>query len=287
MGRVYTASMDDASRHTIKKNYLSLGRFAKAGQLSRKALRLYDQLGILVPDHVDPASGYRYYDPEQLAKARFIRLLRAMEMPLADIRRVLAAGSADEAIALVEACNREFEARAAGVRRASLKVIAYLRKEPEKTMFEISVKSFPTKRAATIKKHMSILPFHQFVPEALHQIDAYVRESGARISGDPFCFYYGPVNESDDGPVEIGLPIEGMVEPSGDIRVREIPAHQAAHGTTPPEQSQFPEIIEAWDAVVAWVQQNKFTLSEDPVSCYEVWHEDRTITIVQPFEDGR
>lgn len=257
-----------------------------AGQLSRKALRLYDGLGILVPDYVDPGSGYRYYSPDQLERARFIRMLRGMEMPLADIRRVLAATTAEEAIELVSQCARDFETRFVGVRRASEKVIAYLRKEPYTMMFEITIKSFPEQRAVTIKKHIRVGPFQQFIPEALKRISAYVKESSARISGDPFCFYYGPVNESDSGPVEIGLPVEGKIEPSGEMRVLDIPPHRAAFGTAPPEQSQYPEIIEAWDAVVAWVQENKMGLSDEPVCCYEIWHEDHTISIVQPFENG-
>lgn len=279
--------MDDASLNSLKDHYLSLGRFARAGQLSRKALRLYDELGILVPEYVDPSSGYRYYSPGQLQRARFVRMLRGMEMPLADIRRVLAATTADEALQLVRECARDFEARVTKVRRASEKVFVYLRKEPEKTMFEISVKSFPAQKAVTIKKHIQVGPFQKFIPEALTQISTYVVESGAQVSGDPFCFYYGPLNETDNGPIEIGLPVVGEIKPSGDFRVRDIPAHQGAIGTTPPEQSQFPEIIDAWDAVEAWVQQNKFKLSDDPVCCYEIWHEDRTISIVQPFEDGR
>ena len=283
---MYTAPVDDATRNSIKDQHLSLGRFAKTGQLSRKALRLYDQLGILVPDYVDPSTGYRYYSPDQLEKARFIRMLRGMEMPLADIRRVLAAPTVEQAIELVDECVRKFETRVVGVRRAAEKVTAYLKKEPVKMTFEISVKSFPAQRVVTIKKHIRVKPFQQFIPEALKQIDAYVKESGAMISGDPFCFYYGPVNESDDGPVEIGLPVEGPIEPQGEIRVSDIPAHQGAIGTTPREMSQYPEIIEAWDAVVAWVQENEFTLSDAPVCCYEIWHEDHTISIVQPFTNG-
>ena len=279
--------MDDASLNSQKDHYLSLGRFARAGQLSRKALRLYDELGILVPEYVDPSSGYRYYSPDQLERARFIRMLRGMEMALADIRRVLAATTADEAIQLVSECARDFETRVTRVRHASEKVFSYLRKEPEKIMFEISVKTFPARKVATIKRHIRVGPFQKFIPEALKQISSCVKESGARISGDPFCFYYGPVNEIDDGPVEVGLPVEGEIESGGEIRVRDIPAHQGAIGTTPPEQSQFPEIIEAWDAVEAWVQQNKYKLSDEPVCCYEIWHEDRTISIVQPFENGR
>jgi len=285
---LYTSSVDDATLQSKIDETLALGQFARLSQLSRKALRLYDELGILVPDYVDPSSSYRYYSPDQLERARFIRLLRGMEMPLADIRRVLAATTAEEALQLVSECAGEFETRVKSVRRASEKVFAYLRKEPETIMFDISVKKFPAKKALTIRKHMLVGPFQRFIPEALRQISTYVVESGAVISGDPFCFYYGPLNETDDGPVEIGLPFEGEVQPNGEFQVREIPAHQGAIGTTPPEQSQFPEIIEAWDAVETWVQRNNFKLSDNPVCCYEIWHEDRRISIVQPFEsDGK
>ena len=40
---------------------LTIGAFAKAARLSPKALRLYDELGLLPPARVDPATGYRYY----------------------------------------------------------------------------------------------------------------------------------------------------------------------------------------------------------------------------------
>ncbi|MEA3440671.1 MAG: MerR family transcriptional regulator [Chloroflexota bacterium] len=275
--------MDDATQNVRNDHYLSLGRFAKTGQLSRKALRLYEELGILVPEHVDPDSGYRYYSPDQLERARFIRMLRGMEMPLADIRRVLAATTPEEAIELVSESAREFETRVAGVRRALEKVLTYLRKEFDTMSIDISMKTFPEQQVVSIKTHLSVPAFQQYIPVALKHISAYIKESGAKISGDPLCFYYGPVNESDDGPVEIGLPIEGEIVPNRDMQVSLIPTHRGAFGTTPPDQSQYPEIIEAWDSVVAWVQENKFTLSDEPVCCYEIWHEDHTITIVQPF----
>ena len=283
---MYTAIMDDATSNQDKDHYLPLGRFARTSQLSRKALRLYDELGILVPDHVDPGSNYRYYSPEQLERARFIRMLREMEMPLADIRCVLAARTTEEAIQLVTKCAGEFETRVSNVRRASDKVLAYLWKEQDIMSIEVAVRAFPEQQVVTIKKHLRVPAFQQYIPEALRQIDAFVRKSGVEIAGDPFCFYYGPVNDSDDGPVEIGLPVVGQIEPGGDFLVSIVPAHRAATVRTPPEQSQYPEIIEAWDAVVNWVQENRFNLSDEPVCCYEIWHEDFTITIVQPFENG-
>ena len=51
-----------------RKDLLSIGTFANMTRLSIKALRLYDQLGILQPLHVDPQSGYRYYGVDQVPR---------------------------------------------------------------------------------------------------------------------------------------------------------------------------------------------------------------------------
>jgi serine/threonine protein phosphatase PrpC len=67
---------------------LSIGAFARAARLSPKALRLYDELGLLPPAFVDPDSGYRFYDPDQLDRARLVFWLRRLGMPLARIRVV-------------------------------------------------------------------------------------------------------------------------------------------------------------------------------------------------------
>lgn len=62
------------------------GAFARVTGLTRKALRLYDELGLLQPARTDPATGYRYYAPAQLELARRIAWLRRVGMPLARIR---------------------------------------------------------------------------------------------------------------------------------------------------------------------------------------------------------
>lgn len=61
---------------------LTIGAFARASRLSVKALRLYGDLGLLPPAHVDGATGYRYYAPGQLATAHLIGLLRQLDLPL-------------------------------------------------------------------------------------------------------------------------------------------------------------------------------------------------------------
>ncbi|MEU1260787.1 MerR family transcriptional regulator [Streptomyces cellulosae] len=76
---------------------LTIGAFAKASRLSPKALRLYDELGLLTPARVDPDTGYRRYAPEQLEQARLVAWLRRLGMPLARIRQVCAMGPGEAA----------------------------------------------------------------------------------------------------------------------------------------------------------------------------------------------
>jgi DNA-binding transcriptional MerR regulator len=71
---------------------MPIGRFARSCRLSVKALRHYDELGLLVPAHVDVATGYRYYARSQARAAVMIGMLRSLDLALPLIHRALAAG---------------------------------------------------------------------------------------------------------------------------------------------------------------------------------------------------
>lgn len=104
---------------------LTIGEFARAARLSPKALRLYDELGLLRPHAVDKWSGYRYYTPDQLEKARFVASLRRLGMPLARIRKVVDLAPA-EAAAAVTAFLRTTEAEFAERQRLAQFLIGNL-----------------------------------------------------------------------------------------------------------------------------------------------------------------
>ena len=76
---------------------VSIGEFARRSRLSLKALRLYDELGVLVPSPVDQATGYRYYDVGQVDEACLVVMLRQLQLPLAAIKELLACDPVDAA----------------------------------------------------------------------------------------------------------------------------------------------------------------------------------------------
>ncbi len=105
--------------------WLTSGDFARASRLSRKALRLYDELGLLSPLRIDPATGYRYYAPAQLEQARLVAWLRRLGMPLARIRTVCSLPN-DQAAAELADYWDHVEAENAARRELATFLIGYL-----------------------------------------------------------------------------------------------------------------------------------------------------------------
>jgi DNA-binding transcriptional MerR regulator len=85
-GNDAAAGSIEGSSQTRKR---PLGDFARLSQLSPKALRRYDELGLLPPARVDPDSGYRWYSEGQLDQARLVASLRQIGIPLVQIIVIL------------------------------------------------------------------------------------------------------------------------------------------------------------------------------------------------------
>ena len=62
----------------MKNELLSIGKMAEMNQITVPTLRLYDQLGLLKPRHVDALTGYRYYDIHQNARLDMIAYMKEL-----------------------------------------------------------------------------------------------------------------------------------------------------------------------------------------------------------------
>ena len=81
---------------------LKIGEFSKLTRLTVKALRFYEEKGLLLPARVDPWTGYRYYDGTQLETAARIKALRQLDFSLEQIRVHLEGQPLEEALAAAE-----------------------------------------------------------------------------------------------------------------------------------------------------------------------------------------
>ncbi|MEU3990718.1 MerR family transcriptional regulator [Streptomyces platensis] len=157
---------------------LTIGAFARASRLSPKALRLYDELGLLPPAHVDPHSGYRHYAPAQLERARLVAWLRRLGMPLARIREVCELAP-DAAALAVAAYWAQVEADTAARRDLA----AFLVDQLERKNTAMTTPHTPlTMRYAALTDQGLVRPAHQDAahagPRLLAVADGYGPDGG-------------------------------------------------------------------------------------------------------------
>ena len=263
MGRVYARGME----RPPDDNLLGIGRFARESGLSHKALRLYAGLGLLAPAYTDPFTGYRYYGREQLDAARRIRLMREMEMPLRDIRRVLAA-EPEEAERLIAGHTRAFTRRLEQVRHTGRLLIESLRDKESNMELQVEERALAPQQVASITGHVLVKDLDAFIGRSLERLHAFATGQGGRVNGAPLGIFHGQINHEDDGPIEVCLPVEGAFRTSGDVAIRELPGGRAAVVAIRDEYCSFPKILEAYDAGYDWIAGHGFKHVEPP---REVW----------------
>jgi MerR family transcriptional regulator, copper efflux regulator len=66
-----------------------IGELAERAGISAKAIRYYEQIGVLTPPARTP-SGYRDYDHATLGRLEFVRAAQAVGLTLGEIRQVIA-----------------------------------------------------------------------------------------------------------------------------------------------------------------------------------------------------
>ena len=68
---------------------LSIGEFSNICKVSTKTLRYYAEIGLILPDEINPENGYRYYSIEQLETMLFINRLKSYNFSLEEIKTIL------------------------------------------------------------------------------------------------------------------------------------------------------------------------------------------------------
>ncbi len=266
---------------------MTIGQFAKASRLSLKALRLYERKFLLEPHQVDEHTGYRYYDEGQLERARMILLLRSIDMPLDEIKEVLAAPKATSSN-LVEHYWGKVESRMQHGRRVVDHIHRILNGEEKRMPYTVDQKELADTRVISICDEVSIVDLISYIDRSIVSLRSFAEETGLEVTARPMGIYHGEVNEDSNGPVAICLPVEGEAKPTEAITIRTLKGRPVAYTYTTVEQARFPEILQAYDAVHDWIRQSGHQISESPREIYLATEEDVSqyesfIEITWPF----
>ena len=211
---------------------MSIGEFARRSRLSPKALRRYDELGLLPPVRVDATSGYRFYQASQLEQARLVAALRQLQVPLAGIKAIL--GLEPEAVA---GRIGEYWAAVETEHSARRELAGYLVDRlsgKRSVMYDVTTRDIPGRSLLCLKREVdgqqgAWALGKQFV--ALLRERPLPRMEGR--AGAAFCIYWGEVSDDSDGPIEWCRPVPGdraeaLAAEFPELKLRTEPAHREA-----------------------------------------------------------
>ncbi|MGW0499696.1 MerR family transcriptional regulator [Streptomyces sp. NPDC003007] len=264
---------------------LTIGAFAARARLSAKALRLYDRLGLLAPAHVDAATGYRYYRAGQVERARLVALLRQLDMPLARIAEVVAAGDGPSAAALLGAYWADVEARVAGQRTLAEYLRGRLsgRSSEMYGKFTVETVEVPAQVVISEKRHTLADELPAWIGAALGRLEEAARECGG-VAGAPYVAYHAEVSMESDGPAEACVPVADEAAArawaerrgkAGETAVRVEPARRLAYTRITKAQVAHPQILAAFEAVEEWMAAEGLTATGP---CRELYFADWAAT---------
>lgn len=270
----------------MNEQRISIGSFAEATRLSLKALRMYDQLGILAAHYVDPQTGYRYYQAEQLVTARLIGMLRQINMPLATIRQLINASAKDAEI-LLSRYIRSVELQAIQARRAQSAILGLIRQEGVCMSLEVTVRQQADQPILSLTKRTFVNQLDAVIRSAVDSLQRFAAEHKLVVRGASFGIFHGAINADNDGPIEICLPVDQLVEQPGEIVGRVLNASKLAVVTLHGDQCEFPHILAGYDAGCDWVKANGYVVSDSP---REIWINppgpDALMEIAWPFHEA-
>jgi DNA-binding transcriptional MerR regulator len=203
---------------------LSIGRFADASGLTVKALRHYDEIGLLVPAHVDSETGYRYYDPGQIEAAVAIRRLRALELPLEQIRTLLDA-DADGFRAGLAAHGYRVSAEAHDKQMLLIELAALV--EGGGVPVEVELVDEPELHLAATIRQLHQDDVATAIQEMVHAVREHLHARGIEPAGPPTAVF-----RAGDGEnlhlVEAGWPVPTGFDGDGEVSVQVYTASRAA-----------------------------------------------------------
>jgi DNA-binding transcriptional MerR regulator len=246
---------------------LKIGEFSKIAQVSIKALRHYDRLGLLKPAHIDRYSGYRYYELSQLVTLNRILALKDLDFSLDQIKELLKVDLSREVLQkLLHKKAAELQQRILDEHARLIRVegrLAQLQDNIESQLNPVVLKSSPRQWIAAVRQILpSINDLYEWRQEQLTEIDHCIQSADYSASEQTILIYHQDEYHAEDVDVEVGRFLIGKKHFSqkevikGSLQIHTLPA--VNHLATTIHTAESANMSETYARLAGWTQTNGF-----------------------------
>jgi len=238
---------------------IRIGDFSKLSRVSIKALRLYDEMGLLKPIEVDRFTGYRYYEFDQLPRLYRILALKDLGFSLEEIGRLLEDEvSVEQMRGMLTLRQSEIRRRVEEESERLERVDVWLRQieqEEAVSKYDIVIKKIESLKVASVR---GIVPTPPDQRSLWDELIEYLREKNAKMIGPPMAIYHDPEFKDRDWDIQVVMPLSEEIAPGPGVQVYELPEVEKMACVV--HTGPFATIMEAYNALAKWIDQNGYQI---------------------------
>ncbi|NDJ77997.1 MAG: MerR family transcriptional regulator [Chloroflexi bacterium] len=238
-----------------------IGDFSRLSQVSVKALRYYDEIGLLKPAHIDPFTNYRYYSSEQLPRLNRILALKDLGLSLEQIGLLLVDELPVAAMQAMLSDKQAEIARAVEEQRARLaRVEARLRqieREGQPPAYDVVLKPVEPQLVLGAR---DVVACYGSGDELFGRVVQHLGRHGL----DPAsCYplqtlYYDPEYRESDVDMMVAAPLPRPVPDGDGVHVEELPGVRVASVV---HQGPYDALGGAYRALLEWLDTHRYCIT--------------------------
>lgn len=246
---------------------LKIGEFSRLMQTTVKTLRHYEQIGLLLPDEVDEATGYRYYRMEQMQRLNAIKDLKSLGFSLDEIKDIYDDDTHTPSLEILEAkiddcrCQlRELEQR-----RLRLAVLADSRKQLL-IMEKFSIQSLPE---IIVASHREVVENYDAIGAmCVNVIGPEMQRLGCKCPPPGYCFTIE--HDKEYKPKDIDIEYYEQVEEAGEdsaiITFKRLPAVPTA--LCMKHVGPYDRFYQSYVELFKYAEEQGYQIAGAPRTCY-------------------
>src|SRR5215471_7111313 len=247
-----------------KKMMLKIGDFSSLSQVSIKALRFYDEVGLLKPTFVDGATGYRYYSPNLLTRLNRILAFKDLGFSLDEITLLLREDLTPDAVREALHNKRKDLSGRIAIEQARLarvdSLLAQIKRAGRVPSYEITLRQLAPQWVASIRDCLSS---YDDASELFTELKRYLKRHNA--NGREAARWHVCAGKGKQIDCEAMVLLGRPIPKSKRIDVYELPA--GANACVIHDGSDE-TLTEAYGAAHSWIKSNGYRIDGPPCELY-------------------
>ena len=246
-----------------------IGLFAQMNRITVKALRFYEEQGLLLPAKIDEESGYRYYTMSQMETLHRILALKEAGFTIEDMKHLNASG--DERGFLLRKKKALLEKIAELTLQLS-KIDGYLMAGGNSLSAPVMVKTIPETVCAVMRRRIDS---YDALFDIMPEMGGYMEDAGCVCALPEYCFtqYLEPGFQEAQILVEVCEAVTEKKADRGCLRFRTIPEIRAACIYHKGSYRDFPK---TYEVILRYIEENGYEICGNIRESYidGVWNKD-------------